>query len=554
MFRSHKRFGPKMSKFNLTHQFKFTTELGTLVPVLTQEVVPGDIFNISSNHVLRFLPLIAPLMHEVDVYIHYFFVPNRLLWSNWETFITGSVQGKYHGKESTVASVVSPYVTSGATGFGKASLADYFNINPTSVGLKVSALPFRAYNHIYNDWYLSEDVMDPAVINLADGSDTTTNTSVLRRLWNRDYFTTCLPYAQKGPATSFALGAKAPVLGLYTTNASSWKSMSDLGITSLSGSTGGYTPVTGDTFAATFGTGHSNVGIDPPQVIPDVPSSVSSLVVKNLVSSANPGVTQSGPDVYADLGSVSAFTINELREAFQIQRYLEKDARCGSRYVEFILAHFGVRSSDSRLQRSEYLGGKKTPVVFSEVLQTSESEAVTPQGNMAGHGFSASSSPHIRRRFEEHGWLMGLMSIMPRTSYQEGIPRQFLRTSRFDYLNPEFVHLGEQGVYNKEIYAKGDAADDNLFGYQSRFEEYRRIPSHVAGDMRDTLDYWHAGRIFGDTRPALNSTFLQCTPTPRIFAVEPKTSQPLLVQLENVITAVRCLPKVAQPGFIDHGF
>lgn len=525
---------PKKSKFNLSHQFKFTTGMGRLIPVLCQDVVPGDHFTMSSNYVLRFQPLIRPIMHNVDVFLHYFFVPNRIIWDDWETFITGSVDGKYVGYETEIAGIVSPFIQSGTGGFGLHSLADYFGINPTCASLQSSALPFRAYAHIFNDWFRQEDIQDPIEFSTASGQDTTTPTTVLKRNWNRDYFTTCLPYAQKGPPVSISLGERAPVLGLGVN-------------TAVTGN-----PSVSQTYINSLGTTvvHSGVGAGSVGG-----SSAGNVFVMDTVTTGAVSATNH-PDIYADLSAAQGLSINDLRLAFQIQRYLEKDARCGSRYVEFLLSHFGVRSSDARLQRSEYLGGKRAPVMFSEVLQTSSTDDTSPLANMAGHGFSASGSGVISRFFEEHGWVICLMSIMPRTGYQQGVPRQFTRTSRYDYLNPEFVHLGEQGVLNKELFlgaTYSSTDDEQLFGYQSRFEEYRRIPSHVAGDFRTTLTEWHLDRLFTD-RPSLNSTFLSSSPSNRIFTVQSPDDNNLLVQLEHVIHAVRPLPKRAVPGLIDHGF
>ena len=328
-----------------------------------------------------------------------------------------------------------------------------------------------------------------------------------------------MPYPQKGPAVNLPLTGDAPVLGFGTRDGVAPTSAAQDYIDSA-----GNIMATGDR------------GFP----IPNTGSSTAEIFLKG-----HPSLSR--PDINVDLSGVSAVSINDLRLAFQIQSFLELNARSGSRYTEFILAHFGVRSADSRLQRPEYLGGGRSPVVFSEVLQTSSTDTTSPQANLAGHGFSAQRSHKFKRRFTEHGYIIGLMSVMPRTNYQQGIDRKFTRFTRFDYLDPKFVHLGEQGVLNKEIYVQGNSTDDELFGYQARYQEYRRSHSHVAADFRGTFDFWHLGRVF-EAKPELNSSYLECTPSNRIFADTEGNEDNLWVQMHHTVRVLRQLPKVGVPA------
>jgi len=507
LFNSIQLTKPKKNFFDLTHDVKLSANMGELTPILTLECVPGDKFDIGCESIVRFAPMVAPVMHRMDVTMHYFFVPNRILWPNWEAFITNN------GPNGTGPDIVAPYITlapSYVTSYPFAlKFLDYLGVPPISgsgVNTEINALPLAAYQCIYNEYYRDQNLIQPINYKLIDGQNALTAADVERlctlrkRAWEHDYFTASLPFAQKGAAVDIPLGAVSGDANIYN----------NLGSTTvLSGSAGS------------------------PTVIDD----------------SNPGLT----DLWAQTDglTVEPTTINDLRRAYRLQEWLEKNARGGTRYIESILSHFGVKSPDARLQRPEYITGVKTPVVISEVLNTSGTvgEDQLPQGNMAGHGISVSSGKSGSYYVQEHGYIIGIMSVMPKTAYQQGIPRTFLKLDPLDYFWPSFANIGEQEVQTQEIYAYTSNKTDT-FGYVPRYSEYKYMPSRVAGDFRNTLDYWHLGRIFA-SEPALNQTFIECSPenTTRIFAVEDPDVQKLYCHVLNKIKAVRPMPKYGTPSW-----
>ena len=519
----------KRNLFDLSYENKLTGEMGFCIPVMCEEVVPGDKFRVSTDSLVRLAPMLAPVMQNINVYMHYFFVPNRLIWDDWENFITG---GK-DGNDNSVAPTIS--ITNAAT----STLADYLGV-PTGVAnaLSVSALPFRAYARIWNDWYRSEDLQNELTISTASGVDATTNTSLQRRGWQRDYFTSALPFRQRGSAVSLPLGDTAPVIG------------NGKGIRFTDGT------VSTD---VVHGSANGNAVLRPvvaeadPQDIGAANANAYTATANKILGLATDG-SKSG--VVADLSQATAATINDIRRAFQVQRWLELNATAGCRYVESILAHFGVRSSDARLQRSEYLGGGRAPVMISEVLQHSaDDNQPTPLGTMAGHGVSALKTFQFKKFFEEHGFVIGILSVMPRSSYYQGLSKMWTRNSRYDYYWPVFSHLGEDAVYNREIYAQGTNDDAGVFGYQPRYQEYRKRYGSIHGDFRTAgMDFWHLARKF-NSLPALNAQFIACVPDNRIFAVPGTQENPvdhLWIQLYNSVKALRPIPKYGTPGLIDH--
>ena len=327
----------------------------------------------------------------------------------------------------------------------------------------------------------------------------------------KDYFTSALPWAQRGEQLTIPLSGSAPI--------------------------------TADGTQTTFKVKSSGL---PPS------DDALSTSMSKLANTLDGDLMFNNTGLETDLSNVSASTINELRQAFSIQKWLEKNARGGSRYVEQILSHFGVHSSDARLQRPEYLGGGKTPVVISEVLQNSASTENSPQGQMVGHGISVGNTNEFRARFEEHGFVIGIMSIIPRTSYQNGLPRVFQKYDKFDYFFPDLAHLGEQSVKKSELFLNtskflDDPENSGTFGYQPRYAEYRFVNDSVHGDMAGNLDFWHMGRKF-TSLPPLNGSFVQSDPTQRIFAVEDPTEHKLIVQTYCNFQAIRPLPKFGTPG------
>ena len=490
------------SVFDLTHEVKFSCEMGKLVPIMLEEVVPGDTFKVKTDMMVRLAAMLAPMMHRVNVFTHFFFVPHRLLQTNWEPMITGGEDGE----DATVM----PTVSSGAGGWAVGSLADYFGLPTGVANLSVLAYPFRAYNLIYNEWYRDQNLQSKVAVSLGDGADSTTSQTLLTRNWEKDYFTSALPWPQRGPSVSIPLGTSAPVIANDVADGN-----------------------------------NKYLSIKDPNGTECALQTAAGYLLYNTVALNQTPHT----NMHADLSTATAATINDLRQGFQVQRWMEKAARGGSRLVETIFSHFGVRTSDARLQRPEFLGGGRSPIVVSEVLQTSATDAaVTPQGNMAGHAFSAQRSHEFTKSFEEHGYIIGIMSIMPRTAYQQGVPRMWTRTSRLEFYWPEFAHLGEQAILNKEIYA-GAASPTGVFGYAPRYDEYRSRFSRVAGQFRSTLNYWHMGRVFS-SEPALNSAFVTSDPTKRICAVTEGDN--CFVQLVNSVQAIRPIPSAGIPGRIDH--
>lgn len=504
---SVKMSAPGYNKFDLSHDVKLSCRMGQLVPIMALDVVPGDRFNIGCESMVRFAPMLAPIMHRVDITMHYFFVPNRILWENWKNYITNTpVAGNLPAH---------PHVE--ITEGNWNALADYMGIpNPLESGADipelVNALPFAAYQRVWFEYYRDQNIQDPTVVDppmLADGLNNYLSWDDLRyRCWEHDYFTSCLPFAQKGQPVTIPLDFEGQDI-----------------------------PVNRN--VAGGGTSDWNVN----------PSGVAE--VFNVVS-ADPSIPQE--HLYANLDPVTATsTINDLRTAYRLQEWLEKAARGGSRYIENTLAFFGVHSSDKRLQRPEYITGIKSPVMISEVLNTTGT-VDAPQGNMAGHGIGVVNGKYGSYYAEEHGWIIGVMSVMPKTAYQNGIPKKFLRINTpFEYYWPQFAHLGEQAVSMKEIFAFA-ADNDQTFGYLPAYSEYKYESNRVAGDFRDTLDFWHMGRKFTG-QPLLNDDFISANPFSmaqagdRVFAVQDPAVDYLWCHVYNKISALRKMPVFGTPTF-----
>jgi len=498
---------PGSNVFNLSHEKKITCDMSTLVPVYLEEIVPGDRFRVNSEIMLRMAPTLAPIMHRVNVSTHFFFVPNRIVWDNWQDFITGGEDGQYSGLIPRI-----PINDATKTKFGKKSLADYFGIPAidTSVVLTenydINALPFRGYAEIFNEYYRDQNLQEKIAVDKGDTLDNAQAhaiTNLLTRNWEKDYFTSGFPWAQKGNPVN------API----------------------------------------------DIGYSNPAWLGDEGDNTGAQWTQDTIGNTTDGaITANGPGgglarmVRNIDEEATGIDVNELRKAIRLQEWLEKNARAGSRYVESIMAHFAERVPDYTAQRPIYLGGGKQPVTISEVLSTYSGEAANthdlPQGNMSGHGISVGKTNRFNAKFTEHGFVFGIMSIMPRTAYQQGFERFWNKLDKFDFYWPEFAQLGEQEVENSEVYY--DPLQENVenretFSYQARYAEYKYKQSQVAGDFRDNLAFWHMGRIFSN-RPSLNEEFIQADPRKDIFAVNDPDTNNLYVQIYHNVKAIRKMP------------
>lgn len=500
----------KRGKFSLSHYKLLSLNMGELVPVSLVEVLPGDTVQQATTALLRAAPLLAPVMHPCHARIHHWFVPHRLIWDDFEDFITAGPDGE---DDSVFPTITMP----GGGGAALGSLADYLGV-PTGINsLEVSALPFRGYAMIWNEWYRDQDLQTELTIDTTSGPDTTTNTTLQNVGWEKDYFTSARPWESKGPEITISIGDEAPVVFPTTPQLSQ--------VIAAERYTGAGAPENLGNLR-TAGGGSYDITTTTPAA-----SASGDLVLRGSV----PAPT----DAYADLSAASPVSINTLREAFALQRYQEARARFGSRYVEY-LRYLGVRSSDARLQRPEYLGGGSQTIQFSEVLQTAE--GTDPVGQLRGHGIGSVRSNRYRRYFEEHGYVFSCISVRPKTIYAQGLFRHWNRRTKEDFWQLELQHIGQQAVLNKEVYA-AHASPNNTFGFQDRYDEYRRTESSVAGEFRTSvLDYWHLARIFSSS-PALNATFVSSVPTKRVFAAQ--ENDVLYAMVRHSIQARR---NVAQTG------
>jgi len=518
------------SSFAIETSHKTTFDAGYLVPVYVDEVLPGDTFNLKMTAFARLSTPLFPVMDNLHLDSFFFFVPNRLIWENWQKFM-----GEQNNPGDSIDYLV-PLSTSPTGGYLTNSLQDYMGL-PTvnqigaAATISHSALHLRAYNLIWNQWFRDQNLQDSVPVPTDDGPDTYSDFTLLRRGKRHDYFTSALPWPQKGDPVSLPLGTSAPIRstgeGIFIDtsggNYSQIVKNTDWGQAFRPGGiTGGSLA---NNTAIRFGSADSEVG-----------------------------------SLYTDLSDATAATINALRESFQVQRLLERDARGGTRYTEIIRSHFGVISPDARLQRPEYLGGGSTPIIINPVAQTSGTGltgGTSPLGNLAGVGTALASNHGFTQSFTEHGVIIGMVSIRADLNYQQGLRRMWNRKTRYDFYFPVFAHLGEQEVLNKEIYATGTSTDDQVFGYQERWAEYRYHPSQITGYFRSTapttLDAWHLAQKF-TALPTLSDTFIEDRPpVDRVVAIGASANgKQFIFDSFFQIRTARPMPLYSVPGLIDH--
>ena len=493
---------PKYNTFDLSHDKRLSLKMGEIVPVMALDVLPGDKFTVDSSYLTRFLPLVAPVMHNVKVKVRYFFSPNRLVWEDWEDFITGPESA------TDTTEPTHPYLNIPSA---PSSLADYLGVNTSTFGnqtVEVNALPFAHYHFIWEEYFRDQNLIDATnnwklLGGNVGGSQKQALQDIKKVAWKHDRYTSALPFTQKGPEVT--------IPGLALDEDVQYTQQAYVTLTN------GNVPSVG------------NLQVDTTQGF--------------LTNSANESLIMEANGVL-DKTNFNT-TVNELREAFAIQRWLELNARTGNRYVEHIQAHFGVKPQDARLQRPEEFGGSVSTIQFSEVLQTADTTD-NALGTMGGHALTASGSKKASYYAQEHGWIFAFMYVVPDTAYFQGIAPKFSKVDRYDYFQPLLAHIGEQPVYSKELWADGGNADDNVFGYLPIYDEYRHEPNTVHGLMKTDLLHWHLGRKFA-TRPQLNETFISCNPDDRIFTDQSAGAEQIIAHVYNKTIVQRKVPYYGTP-------
>ena len=539
------RIDMSRSTFDRNSSVKTSFNVGDIVPFYVDEVLPGDTFDIDTSKVIRMPSLLTPIMDNLYLDTYYFFVPNRIVWQHWKELMGENNESAWI--PTTEYEV--PQITAPSGGWSIGTIADYMGV-PTGVsGLSVNALPFRAYALICNEWFRDENLCDPLNIPLTDATVAGVNTGTFvtdvakgglpyKAAKYRDYFTSCLPAPQKSEDVTIPVsgGANYPVMSL------------DDKIPNVGSVATTWTDVKGGVSSANWHLGGDNYNGQLPGNdlgMFNVSASVSSLVAPTNLWAINDGV-------------VSTATIIQLRLAFQVQKLYERDARGGTRYIEVLKSHFGVTSPDARLQRPEYLGGNRIPIVISEINQTSGTSAnSTPQGNPSGQSRTTDVHSDFKKSFVEHGFIIGVMVARYDHTYQQGLERFWSRKGRLDYYWPVFANIGEQAVLNKEIYAQGNGTDDEVFGYQEAWADYRYKPNRVTGEMRSqapqSLDVWHLGDDYSKL-PSLSDSWIQedSAVVNRVIAVSEENSNQLWADIFIKNKCTRAMPMYSIPGLIDH--
>jgi hypothetical protein len=503
------------SKFDRSYTVKDTFDFDYLVPFYLDEIIPGDTFNVNVNVFARLATQLVPIMDNMYVDYFFFFVPNRIIFNNWE---------KLNGAQDNPGDstdIILPILTTTAAEFEVGTIYDKYGLPTDVAGIAVAnSLPLRCYNKIWNDWFRDENLQDKVIENVDNGPDAMSDYTLLKRGRQKDYFTGALPWPQKGVAVELPLGTSAPLAGYSPTTSNGdvfdWKSSAD------------------DTVIEPVATTTPDIGyLRGGGAVP-----VQTRVYWGDTTGIDTDLGGAGSTAYADLSSATAATINSLRQAFQMQSLFELDARGGTRYVEILKTHFGVTSPDFRLQRAEYLGGGESKINVHPVAQTSPTSGGDPQAQLAAFATTSATGNKIgfTKSFVEHGYVIGLACARADITYQQGVNRLWSRSTRYDFFWPKLQELGEQEVLNREIYAQGAGVgaagfqDTDVWGYQERYAEYKYRPSEIRGEFRSTfatsLDFWHMAEEFS-ALPALNDTFIvQNTPVDRAIAV---TTEPHLL-------------------------